>query len=168
MSKVYDPIMCMMVEEKSKVRDVRTSDESWGVFKSGGSAGEKTSYFVKEGMSESEAKEMAKRRNAGLSKGEKEYYKIKYTAKRMSDSKSAIDKAIRVMDADQTFYVEIKSTMKGVEGRTIMVKASNKAEAKKKAESEAGQYGRVGKVTSREESRAQAGNHGVISNNWKR
>ena len=81
--------------------------------------------------------------------------------------KRVIDKAILALDADQTFYVEIKSTMKGVEGRTIMVKPSNKADAKRKAESEAGQYGRVGKVISGEELMAQAGNHGVISNNWK-
>lgn len=79
-----------------------------------------------------------------------------------------MDKAIKAMDAEEIFYVEIKSTMKGVEGRTIMVKASSKAEAKQKAESQAGQYGRVGKVISNQESRAQAGNHGVISNNWKR
>lgn len=82
-------------------------------------------------------------------------------------TRKTLDKAIKAMD-EEIFYVTLMPTMRGVERTTIMIKAKSKAEAKQKAEKEASQYHRVGKVESREDSRRSAGNHGVISNNWKK
>lgn len=64
----------------------KAKDSSWGVYKTGGSISEKTDYFVKTGLTEEEARETAKRYNNLLSVGEKQYYRIKYTAKKVSGS----------------------------------------------------------------------------------
>ena len=83
----YDPISCIGMKVSTK--DNLTTDEAeWGVYKTGGSAGEKTNYFVIEGLTEEQARKRAKSRMQGLSAGEKQYYKIRYVAKKVHDAKT--------------------------------------------------------------------------------
>lgn len=79
-------------------RDSAFTDEKWGVWKSGGAIGEKTNYFVVENLSEEEAKERAKGRNDRRSAGDKTYYKLKYTAKKMSDTEVADGRRLEYED----------------------------------------------------------------------
>ena len=91
-----------MVKEVLSERDELDLKKSYGVFLRGGSIGSgKGQYIdVKTGAklvytydSESEAKDRAKRNNKRLSPGEKKYYKMRYTAVKMSNVKNRLKKS---------------------------------------------------------------------------
>ena len=73
-----------IIEARQKM--LSEEGEKWAVYMKGGAVGEKekthSKYgkLVKEFDDEVEAKAFAKRSNSRLSPGEKQYYKIKYTA----------------------------------------------------------------------------------------
>lgn len=54
----------------------------YGVFKKGGSIGAEE-HFVKVGLTKEEASEYAKMLRKTLSRGEKEYYRITYTVRKV-------------------------------------------------------------------------------------
>ena len=67
------------------IQRLRTKDEEWGLFRSGGPIGERNDpdKIIKKFDNKEEAENTAKRRNGMLSSGEKQYYKIKYFAKKI-------------------------------------------------------------------------------------
>ena len=71
--------------------NVKVVNEKWGLFLKGGSLGENidpnSPQKVFEGdTAENDAKMTAQRRNASLTPGEKEYYKMRYSARKISNS----------------------------------------------------------------------------------
>jgi hypothetical protein len=72
---------------KDKTGMNEAESKKFGVYKTGGSVGEKnTGKPIKSFATKQEAADHAKSLNAGLSKGEKESYKIKYTVKSISEA----------------------------------------------------------------------------------
>ena len=61
-------------------RDEEQDEEQYVIFRTGGSIGEHP--WQSEPLSQVDARAKAKRMNAGLSPGEKQYYKIKYRVKK--------------------------------------------------------------------------------------
>ena len=75
--------------------------KKFGVYRTGGSIGEKkTGKPIKSFATKQEAADHAKALNAGLSKGEKEYYKLKYTVKAISEVAEAAKPDFLDMDKD--------------------------------------------------------------------
>ena len=100
--------------------DPKTKDEIWGLFQSGGSIGEHNDpNKPKKTGTEQEMKEMARRRNKLLSPGEKSYYKIKYSAKRVRDS-NAKDQEIKIIIGDDP--VNPSPAEQKVEGNDVIYK----------------------------------------------
>ena len=65
----------------------------FGVYRTGGSIGEKRTDPVKTFPTQEEAKAFAERRNAQLTQGEKGYYKMKYIVKQMNSFQNGVAKA---------------------------------------------------------------------------
>lgn len=81
-------------------------DNEWGIWKDGGSIGENKG-LVSRGMSEAEAREEAKRRNGDRSQGEKEYYRLRYRAVRVTQDIVARTERMNQRDgADESVAVE--------------------------------------------------------------
>lgn len=55
----------------------------FGVYKTGGAIGEPSCYFVFQSEDKEECKEKAKSFRKSLSKGEKEYYRIRFKVKKV-------------------------------------------------------------------------------------
>lgn len=86
-------------------------ESTWGVYKTGGTVGEKTNYFVLSNITEEEARKQARDRNKRLSPGEKSFYKLKYVAKPMtkeninaSKSKSILHDVAAEINSDKKYY----------------------------------------------------------------
>ena len=79
----------------------KADGKKFGVYRTGGSIGEKkTGKPIKSFATKQEAADHAKALNAGLSKGEKEYYKLKYTVKAISEVAEAAKPDFLDMDKD--------------------------------------------------------------------
>jgi len=96
--ELWDEVNKELTETKKELRkledelsDARKSSANikpnpkgtWGVYKTGGSTGEKQGLVDRYSTKE-DAEQVKLNRNSGLSKGERAYYKLKYTVKELS------------------------------------------------------------------------------------
>jgi len=94
----------------------KADGKKFGVYRTGGSIGEKkTGKPIKSFATKQEAADHAKALNAGLSKGEKEYYKLKYTVKAISEVAEAAKPDFLDMDKDGDKKEPMKKAVKDKE-----------------------------------------------------